>query len=111
MKTEQRILTRKLTSKQHYETLVVIDWAGVTQEQLMTMAQWAIIHELQARYAKGDMEIPEKERVSAVEVAKEKPVMLLKFSPPPSRPIKLDKQTQALFDTLTKEELLLLLGS
>lgn len=104
MITEQRVLTRKMNSKQHHETCVVIDWEGVTPEEMMQMAQWALIHEAQARFAKSTDEVPERHHISAKEIVKQRPVLLLKFAPPPPKEVVLSKAYEKLLDHMSDDD-------
>jgi hypothetical protein len=103
MKTDIRLLTKRDGKKLHYETLLQIDWTGVTQEQLQTLAQWAIMHETQARYAKADHNPPEHDLVIAAELAKSQPQLCLKYTPSPPK-IVLSKEYQDLLDRMSPEE-------
>ena len=103
MKTDIRLLTRREGKKTHHETVLTIDWSGVTEEQLRTLAQWAIVHEVQARFFKGEQEPPETHLVKVAELAREQPTLNLKWCPPPPK-IKFSKEFADLLAGLTPEE-------
>lgn len=111
MKTEHRFLTRREGKKGHHETKLFINWEGVTEKQLRTLAAWAIIHEMQARYYKDpDHKPPEQDEVDASLIAQEKPMLAMKYAPPPPPAMKLSKEFENLLKQLSQEELRMLLG-
>jgi len=82
MKTVFKVLTQKKAEQSHRETLVTIDWTGVTHEQLMTLAKWALTADMQARFVKSNSPIPDKWDIKACEQVKQEPAALWAYQPP-----------------------------
>jgi hypothetical protein len=109
MHTEIRILTKRENKRGHCETKLTIDWSGVTAEQMLQIAQWAVIHEMQARYFKAEQNPPEKETVKVSDLIHDKPMILAKFTPAPPK-VKVSKQLEDLLQQLSPEEIATLLA-
>ena len=109
MQTEIRILTRRENRKEHHETLLTIDWTGITREQLMVLAQWAITHEVQARFYKAEENPPEKHTVVASTLVNNEPSILKKYAPIPKK-VRIEKSVLAVFEGMDLEEIKKLLG-
>jgi hypothetical protein len=106
-----RILTQRRKGEAHAETLVTIDWTGITQEELYSLARNALIHDMQARFVKDMAPIPEKHTILAcVQVHKPSPAMV-KYTPPPPKPTKMAPGLDELLANLSQEEIEILLGS
>lgn len=104
-----RILTQRDKKGAHAETLVTIDWTGITQEELYSLARMALIHDMQARFVKDKSPIPEKLTIyAATQVHKPSPAMV-KYCPPEPKLKKETMDLEKLLEKLSPEELRILL--
>lgn len=119
--TEVKVLTRFNRGRGHRELGIVIDWDGITQEQLKFMAQQLIVHNLRAELFHADGEFPEEVFVQARMAAAEQQPCNRKYDIPESwksgtdKPAKVQKAAKTppnlldLLSGLSKEELAALL--
>lgn len=106
-----RILTQRRKGEAHHETLLTIDWDKITDEELKLLARNALIHDFQARLVKSEGPMPEKATIIAREQVYQPPVALMKYQPPPPKPVKVSNELEKLLLNLSAEELQILLGS
>jgi len=120
MQTKIKILTRRKLKGCHYESDVTIDWTGVTPEQMQKLAQIALIHNLQAKIRAELLTLEQLERITilAAEAIHEPSYNLIEFAPRSAKSELVDEEQVSLsnttldklLSTLSKEELLRLLG-
>lgn len=84
MKTTFKILTAK-PEKSHHETEVTIDWTGIDEEKLRALAKWALVADLQARFAKSTLPIPAKHVIVASEGFHTEPPAMMKYMAQPKK--------------------------
>lgn len=104
MITEVRILTKK--GAQHHESLLIIDWTGVSEHDMQVLAQWAIIHNTQAKIVKDGSDFySDRILIKAAEMVKESaPLILAKYTPPPPKLVKFESALEKALDGMTEEE-------
>jgi len=84
VKTTFKVLTAK-PGQAHRETEVTIDWTGMTEEKLLTLAKWALVADMQARFVKGDLPIPAKHDIVAAEGFHAEPPAMMKYMAQPKK--------------------------
>lgn len=63
-----KLLTQCQKGQSHRETVVTIDWDGITEQQLKTIARAHFIHVLQTQWKFEEKKVPEKVTVRAAEM-------------------------------------------
>lgn len=110
MKHQFKILTRRREGQSHRETKVTIDWAGISREDLMTLAKNALVNDLQARIQKSTGPFPEEVTLVARELVHHEPEALMQYRPVEKK-VAIDKELEKLLKKLHPDELKLLLGN
>jgi hypothetical protein len=117
VKAEFKILTKKREGQSHRETLVTIDWSGISKEDLMILAKNALVQDLQARIQKEFQQFPTEYMIIAKDVVHKESAALWQYQPrePRQQPefpeSKSLRELHKLLDGLPKEELELLLST
>lgn len=116
MKVEFKILTRKREGQSHRETLVTIDWTGVSKEDLMILAKNALVQDLQARIQKEFSQFPAEYTVIAKDVVHRESAALWQYQPREPRQQeshndKASRELDKLLSQLSLDELKLLISA
>jgi hypothetical protein len=105
------ILVQKKPHQSHHEVKVVIDWAGVSRDDLAILARNALIYDLQHNLRKSEDPLPEEVIINVKDIVHHEMRCVTQFNPPPPKP---SKQFQDLLEALkglSKEEQAILLGN
>lgn len=110
MKHTFKVLTQKKRGSAHHETEVTIDWTGVSHEDLMLLAKAALVYDMQAQFVASPEAIPEKFEITAANVVRHAPPVLMKYTPKPKKSPGIPPELEKYLQTLSAAELKVLLG-
>ena len=112
MRTSQKIFLRRLDQRGHDETIVHIDWEGVSEHDIRLMASYYVLHRVEDELKCWDRKLPESVEYQAAAFIHNEPLLSKPFDIPFN---KKQQHTTAynkfkeLLQGLSKEEVAILL--
>jgi hypothetical protein len=97
MRSSTTILVQKKPHQSHHEVKVIIDWAGVSRQDLEILARNALLYDLQFNLRRSESPLPEEVVIDVRSVVQREMPCLTQFNPPPPKP---SKKVQELLEAL-----------
>lgn len=109
-----KIYTRKHPKAAHAVVEVTIDWSGISEEDLRTLARNALVHNLHAEVAKMEGPIPERMMICAAAQVHRPPAAQEIYDPArlkkPKVEVPMDDKLRKALSGMSKDELKELFG-
>lgn len=114
MRTSHKIFLRRNGKRTHEELVVYIDWASVSADDMRKFAEFYVLHRAEKDLKDFENQLPEAVTYRAADFIHNEPLVNVelvapaKWKEPPKS--KTRKEIDKLFEGLSREEILILLG-